>query len=103
MKLPKFKGIKKLTKVQKLRIGQVVSMLVYTVGITAYGVLNYMEGEEVEWKHIAEKADGSPTGCVILHDGDVESRDNMYWVAGRDMSKEMWDELEARKKDEQDS
>ena len=105
MKLPKFKGIKKLTKVQKLRIGQIASVLVYTAGVTAYGILNYMEGKEVEWQYIADNANKADTGSIIFHDGDMESEDNMYWVAGKKKSKEIWKALQemAKKEDEQDS
>lgn len=104
MKLPKIK-IKKLSKKTKLRILQGACVITYSLGASLYGYFSYMEGMEDEWRHIADNADKSETGTIIFHEGDMESEDNMYWVAGKKKSKELWKTLQemAKKEDEQEN
>lgn len=104
MKLPKIK-IKKLSKKAETRILQGACVIMYSLGVGLYGYLNYMEGMEDEWRHIADNADKAENGAIIFHEGDMESEDNMYWVAGKERSKEIWKTLQemAKKKDEQEN
>lgn len=104
MKLPKIK-IKKLSKKTKLRILQGVCVITYSLGASLYGYFSYRAGQEDQWQYITDGADNSEAGAVIFHEGDIESRDNMYWVAGRKVSKDMWDTLQemAKKEDEQEN
>ena len=88
----------KIPKISGYTVAKVVGLAVYAVGTAFYGVLNYMEGEEAEWNYIADKADES--GSMYLHDGDINSRDNMYWIAGREFSKKIWEAAKLKKEDE---
>lgn len=89
MKLPKIK-IKKLTKIQKIRLGQVGATLVYTAGIVAYGVLNYVEG-------LKDSANEAECGSVIFRDGD-----DRYWMAGCERTENLCEQLKdmVKKEDE---
>ena len=98
MKLPKIKKLSKKTKLQVLRCTCVVA---YSLGASLYGYFSYMEGQEDEWRYIADSADKSETGAVIFHEGDMKSEDNMYWVAGRKKSKVLWEAV--KKEDEQEN
>ena len=98
MKLPK---IKKLSKKTKLRILQGACVITYSLGASLYGYFRYMEGQEDEWRYIADSADEAEVGRVIFHEGDMESEDNMYWVAGRKVSKVLWEAV--KKEDEQEN
>ena len=103
MKLPKIK-LKKMSKKNKLRVLQWCSVITYSLGASLYGYFSYRAGQEDQWQYITDGADNSEAGSVIFHEGDIESRDNMYWVAGRKVSKDMWDTLqEMKEKDEQEN
>ena len=104
MKLPKIK-IKKLSKKTKLRVLQWCSVITYSLGASLYGYFSYRAGQEDEWRYIADSADKSEVGAVIFHEGDMKSEDNMYWVAGRKKSKEIWESIPemAKKEDEQEN
>lgn len=95
-KMPKIK-IKKLTKIQKIRLGQVGAILVYTAGVVTYGVLNYIEGQEAQWKHLKDSANEAECGSVIFRDGD-----DRYWMAGRDRTENLCEQLKdmVKKEDE---
>ena len=99
MKLPKIK-LKKLTKIQKIRLGQVGATLVYTAGIVTYGVLNYIEGQEAQLKYLTDSANEAECGSIIFRDGD-----DRYWMAGRDTTEGMCEQLKdmAKKEDEQEN
>ena len=96
MKMPKIK-LKKLTKIQKLRLGQVGAVLVYTAGVVTYGVLNYIEGEEAQWKYLTDSANEAESGSVIFCDSD-----DRYWMAGRDKTENMCEQFKdmVKKEDE---
>lgn len=99
MKLPKIK----LTRTKKLRIAQVGCVIMYSLGAALYGALNYMEGQENEWRYIADNADNAKSGSIIFHEGDMESKDNMYWVAGREKSKEILEGIVKRHEEVKDN
>jgi len=88
----------KIPKISGYTIAKVAGLAVYAVGTAFYGVLNYMEGEEAEWNYITGKVDES--GSAYLHDGDINSRDNMYLIAGRELSKKIWENSLMKKDDE---
>ena len=104
MKLPKIK-IKKLSKKTKLQVLRWTCVVAYSLGASFYGYINYLEGQEDEWRYISDSADKSETGAVIFHEGDMKSEDNMYWVAGRKKSKEIWESIPemAKKENEQEN
>lgn len=95
-KMPKIK-IKKLTKIQKLRIGQVGAILVYTAGVVTYGVLNYIEGQEAQWKHLKDSVNEAECGSVIFRDGD-----DRYWMAGCERTENLCEQLKDMVKKDED-
>ena len=96
MKLPKIK-LKKLTKIQALRLGQLGATLLYTAGVVTYGVLNYIEGQESQWKHLTDSANEAECGSVIFRDGD-----DRYWMAGRDRTEDLCEQLKDMVKKDED-
>lgn len=84
MKLPK---IKKMSKLTKIRLAEVGAMIIYTVAAGAFGILNYQEGLEAEWKYLTDHADASKTGAVGFNDKDGSE----YIMAGKSLTKRIMD------------
>lgn len=84
MKLPK---IKKMSKLTKLRLAEIGTMIVYTVAATAFGILNYQEGLESEWQYLTGHADASEGGAVGFNDKEG----NEYIMVGKNLTKRIID------------
>lgn len=94
MKLPK---IKKMSKLTKIRLAEVGTMIIYTVAAGAFGILNYQEGLEAEWKYLTDHADAAKYGAVGFNDKEG----NEYIVAGKSLTKRIMDM--STKNDEEDN
>ena len=94
MKLPK---IKKMSKLTKIRLAEVGAMIIYTVAAGAFGILNYQEGLEAEWKYLTDHADAAEGGAVGFNDTDG----NEYILAGKSLTKRIMDM--PTKNDEEDN
>lgn len=94
MKMPK---IKKMSKLTKLRLAEIGTMIVYTVAAGAFGILNYQEGLEAEWKYLTDHADAAEGGAVGFNDKDGSE----YILAGKSLTKRIMDM--STKNDEEDN